>query len=634
MNSLRCVGALCALTAWLALGAHPVRAQVEVTEASITELQEAMVAGRMTSVEITAAYLARIEAYDQQGAGLNAMIRVNPNAMAEAEALDRERALRGPRGPLHGIPVILKDNYDLAGMPSTAGSLGLAGLMPPDDAFQVEKLRAAGAVFIGKANLHELASGISTIASLGGQTLNPYDLTRNPGGSSGGTGAAIAASFAAIGWGSDTCGSIRIPSSHNNLVGLRPTKGLSSIDGIIPLSHTQDTGGPLARSVRDLAIGLDATVGPDPADPATAVLEGREPPSFVAALDTAALEGARVGIVEQLFGTTSEEQEANRLVRAAIERMVALGADTVTVEIEGLDSLLSGSSVIVQEMTHDLADYLSGVPLPPADSLGTLIDRGVVHESLAARLRVRNSTARDEDDYRTRLARQGQLRETIVALMDSLRLDAMVYPTMRRIPAVVTDPQVGSGCQLAAHSGLPALSVPAGFTNEELPMGIEFVGRPFDDARLVSLGYAFERHTDHRRRPPTTPELMAGHAPTPVSFDVRATGAGPDEARVHLVFDPVRGTLTFDLNVVGIAPDEVHAVALRHTNAEGLTYVVLRLAGPGGVRRVGTESLTPSIRRRLEAGELWLEVFTRQQPFGSARARLVVPGSVGDMPLK
>ena len=236
-------------------------AQIEVTEASVTELQEAMTTGVATSAEITAAYLARIRAYDQAGAELNAVIRLNPSALAEAEALDRERALRGPRGPLHGIPVILKDNYDLAGMPSTAASLGLAGLMPPDDAFQVKKLREAGVVFLGKSNLHELASGISTIASLGGQTLNPYDLSRNPGGSSGGTGAAIAASFAAVGWGSDTCGSIRIPSSHNNLVGLRPTKGLSSIDGIVPLSHTQDTGGPLARTVRDLAIALDATIG-------------------------------------------------------------------------------------------------------------------------------------------------------------------------------------------------------------------------------------------------------------------------------------------------------------------------------------------------------------------------------------
>ena len=234
---------------------------VEVLEASIPDLQEAMADGRVTAVQLVDAYLARIGAYDQGGPALNSMIRLNLNARVQAAALDQERALRGARGPLHGIPIILKDNYDTADMPTSGGSIALAGSIPPDDAFQVRKLREAGVVILGKSNLHELALGITTISSVGGQTRNPYDPSRNPGGSSGGTGAAIAASFAAIGWGSDTCGSIRIPASHHNLFGLRPTKGLSSIDGIIPLSHTQDVGGPLARTAMDLAIGLDATIG-------------------------------------------------------------------------------------------------------------------------------------------------------------------------------------------------------------------------------------------------------------------------------------------------------------------------------------------------------------------------------------
>ena len=258
--------------------------------------------GRTTSAELTAAYLARIAAYDQEGPRLNAMIRINPSAIAHAEALDAERASQGRRGPLHGIPIILKDNYDTFDMPTTAGTLALAGMVPPDDASQVRLLREAGVVILGKANMHELASGITTVASLGGQTLNPYNLGRNPGGSSGGTGAAIAASFGAIGGCSDTCGSIRIPSAHNNLVGLRPTKGLSSIDGIIPLSHTQDVGGPLARSVHDLAIALDATIGPDPADLATQILDGRTLPRFADALSTDALDGARIGILASHFG--------------------------------------------------------------------------------------------------------------------------------------------------------------------------------------------------------------------------------------------------------------------------------------------------------------------------------------------
>jgi len=239
----------------------------EVAESSIADEQKAMTEGRVSSKDLVQAYLSRIEAFDQRGPRLNALITLNPNAIKEAEALDRERAAKGPRGPLHGIPVIVKDNYSTSDMPTTAGTVALLGFVPASDAFQVRKLREAGAVIIGKSNLHELASGITTVGSAFGQTRNPYDPSRNPGGSSGGTAAAIAASLAAAGMGSDTCGSIRIPSSVNSLVGLRPTKGLSSIAGIVPLSVTQDVGGPLARSVADLAAMLDATIGEDPADP-------------------------------------------------------------------------------------------------------------------------------------------------------------------------------------------------------------------------------------------------------------------------------------------------------------------------------------------------------------------------------
>ncbi|MEO2122922.1 MAG: amidase family protein, partial [bacterium] len=349
------VALLCSLPA-------PANAQIEVTEASIPELQEAMETGAVTSAEITRMYLSRIRAYDKAGPVLNAMIWVNWDAVAEAQMLDRERARTGPRGALHGIPIILKDNYDTFDLPTSAGTLALAANIPPDDARQVQKLREAGVVILGKSNMHELASGITTIGSLGGQTLNPYDLRRNPGGSSGGTGTAIAASFAAVGWGSDTCGSIRIPSSQNNLVGLRPTKGLSSIDGIVPLSHTQDVGGPLARSIEDLAIALDATIGADPADPATTILEGRELPSFVSALDPSALSSARIGILESYFGEGGVEAPAANIVRQAIATMVELGADTITIEIPNLQNLISGSGVIGHEFKWDLIDYLAAVP--------------------------------------------------------------------------------------------------------------------------------------------------------------------------------------------------------------------------------------------------------------------------------
>ncbi len=246
--------------------AAPAAPLFEVHELGILALQAAQTDGTVTARGLVQSYLARIAAYDQAGPALNAIVLLNPLALDEADALDRERAARGPRGPLHGIPILVKDNYDTATMPTSGGALGLARLQPAADAFQVQKLRAAGAVILGKTTMHELAAGITTISSLTGQTRNPYDLQRVPGGSSGGTGAAVAASFAAAGMGSDTCGSIRIPAANQNLVGLRATRGLSSRTGVMPLSDTQDVAGPLARSVTDLALVLDATVGPDPAD--------------------------------------------------------------------------------------------------------------------------------------------------------------------------------------------------------------------------------------------------------------------------------------------------------------------------------------------------------------------------------
>src|SRR4029453_17929714 len=289
--------------------AAPAPALFEVFEQSILDLQEAQAARRVTSKALVESCLARIAAYDQAGPQLNAIVLLNPRAREEAEAMDRERAAKGPRGPLHGIPVLIKDNYDTADMPTTAGTLGLATLRPAADAFQVRKLRDAGAVILGKTTMHELAAGITTISSYTGQTRNPYDLYRVPGGSSGGTGAAIGASFAAAGMGSDTCGSIRIPAANQNMVGLRGTHGLSSRGGGMPLSSTQDIAGPLARSVTDLAIMLDATVGPDPNDPITAEGASHIPKSYRDTLSADGLKGARIGVLRPLWGTAPEDDE-------------------------------------------------------------------------------------------------------------------------------------------------------------------------------------------------------------------------------------------------------------------------------------------------------------------------------------
>src|SRR5687768_9475823 len=266
-------------------------------EATISETQAALDSGTITSEQLVSMYLARIEAYDKQGPALNAVIRLNPNAVFEAQVLDAERRSSGPRGPLHGIPVLLKDNYDTADMPTAAAAVSLATSIPPDDGFMVRKMREAGAVFLGKVNMSEFAWTITNISSLGGQTLNPYDLTRNPGGSSGGTGAAIAANFASFGTASDTCGSIRIPASHQSLVGMRATQGLFSRDGIVPLSLTQDMGGAITRSVADTAIVLDAIAGYDPNDPVTIVSEAHTPATYTAFLKKGRLHKARVGLL-------------------------------------------------------------------------------------------------------------------------------------------------------------------------------------------------------------------------------------------------------------------------------------------------------------------------------------------------
>ena len=598
---------------------------IEVFEASILDLQEAMADGRVTAVQLVEAYLARIRAYDQGGPALNSMIRLNPNARAQAAALDQERALRGTRGPLHGIPIILKDNYDTADLPTSGGSIALAGMVPPDDAFQVGKLREAGAVILGKSNLHELAMGITTISSVGGQTRNPYDPSRNPGGSSGGTGAAIAASFAAIGWGSDTCGSIRIPASHHNLFGLRPTKGLSSIDGIIPLSHTQDVGGPLARTAMDLAIGLDATIGADPADPATRILADGPLPRFVEGLDAEALQGARIGVLTALFGDAADDREHARIVRAALDSMSEAGAEIIDVEIAGLDSLLSGSSLIGLEFKWDLIDYLAATPGAPVSSLQDLLDRGLYHVRLEGSIRRRAATEeRDSAAYAQAMDKRAAARDAVVARMDELLLDALVYPTIRRRAARIGDPQGGSNCQLSATTGLPALSVPAGFSDLGLPAGLELLGRPLQDARLLGLGFAFEQAFKPRRAPVHTPPLENGRAPGPVTFEVAAEGG---RATVHVLFswDGTTSALSYEVTVSGISAAEILGVGLHRAQEEQEGGVIYRLSGPGGQAASGTITLGTGERTALMGHDFYLRLYTTESPSGGQRAPFSVP---------
>ncbi len=598
----------------------------DVYEASIPALDSALAAGRVTSVQLVDAYLARIAAYDQAGPRLDAILRLNPHAREDAARLDAERRAGHLRGPLHGIPIILKDNYGTSDMPTTGGSVALAGVVPPADATQVARLREAGAIILAKANMHELASGITTVSSLGGQTRNPYDPARYPGGSSGGSAVAAAASFGAIAYGSDTCGSIRIPAAYNDLFGLRPTKGLSSIAGIIPLSHTQDVAGPLARTVTDLAIGLDATVGPDSADPATRILDGRETPRFRAALDAGALSGARLGVLREYFGNAAANAVADSVVRAAIGRMKESGADVEEVAIPGLDSLVHRAYVIDLEFRFDLQDYLARIPRAPVHSLDEILSRGLYHEALSASLHRRDTVrTRDSERYREALADRERARALVVRTLDERHLDALLYPTMRREPALIGQPQPGSTCFLSAVTGLPALAAPAGFTPDGLPLGVELLGRPLDDARLLAFAYAYERATHPRRPPDATPPLVAGRAPAPVSLALEDAPAAP-AAHAELAFNAPTAALRYHVRVNAPAGD-VYAVGIHRQMADARGPMLFHLGGPGMAEVAGELTLDAPARADLRAGRLALVVYTREHPLGQLVGRLALPAA-------
>src|SRR6478735_4796885 len=449
----------------------------EVYEQSILQLQDAMSTGRVTSRGLVESYLARIQAYDQAGPRLNAIVMINPRARDEADAMDRERADKKVRGPLHGVPVLIKDNYNTADMPTSGGALGLATLQPSEDAFQVKKLRDAGAIILGKTTMHELAAGITTISSYTGQTRNPYGLDRVPGGSSGGTGAAIGASFAGAGMGSDTCGSIRVPAANQSLVGLRGTHGLSSRNGVMPLSSTQDIAGPLARTVTDLAIMLDATVGPDPADPITTEGASHIAKSYRDALNGATLKSARIGVLRALWGNAPEDDEVAGIVSKALDGYKAQGAEVVDIAVPGLDDLLRDSSVIADEFKFDLMAYLAKHDNAPVKSLGDILDRGLYHAELESTFRLRNAPEKKETEhYRQAMVKRRALRAVVMATLEEQRIDALVYPTLRRKPTLIGEAQGGTNCQLSATTGLPAISMPAGFSTDGLPIGLELLG--------------------------------------------------------------------------------------------------------------------------------------------------------------
>jgi amidase len=517
---------VCALAAALMIaGGVSARKAVDLDAATIADLNAAFKAGTLTSEQLVQLHLARIAAYDKQGPRLQAVITVNPKAVETARALDAERKAKGPRSPMHGIPVVLKDNFDTADLPTTGGSLLLEGWVPPDDAFVVRKLRSAGAVILAKVNMSEFASG-AAISSLGGATRNPHDLLRTPSGSSGGTGAAIAAGYATFGLGTDTGGSIRGPSTANGIAGLKPTHGLLSRDGIIPLALSFDTGGPMARSVYDVAAALGAMTGVDPADPATKKSEGRFETDYTKHLNAAALSGARLGVARDFMG---HDSDVDWVVEASLEAMRKAGAVTVDVRLPAWLLSAKGdfyNAVRYPEFVAQIKDYLAATGPEYPKTIEQLIERaqqlnaprpdGAGPNPGRWTLMKREAGSGTTEDYRYLSVRDHGLplvRAAVEGVLASQKLDAIVYPTASVRPTLVAAPPdvpggaATSPANIANLTGFPDLIVPAGFTGDRLPVGLSFLGPAFSEPRLLALGYAFEQATRARRLPVHTPRL-------------------------------------------------------------------------------------------------------------------------------
>ena len=491
----------------------------DVVEAPVAQLQEAMTQGRITSRALTARYLARIRAIDTAGPRLNSIIEVNPDALSIAESLDRERKTKGARGPLHGVPVLIKDNIATADkMETTAGSLALVGVKPPRDALVVQKLREAGAVILGKTNLSEWANIRSTRSTSGwsargGLTRNPYALDRNTSGSSSGSAVAIAASLAAASIGTETDGSITSPASVNGLVGIKPTVGLVSRAGIIPVAHSQDTAGPMARTVADAAVLLSAIAASDPRDSATAEAQSRAT-DYTRALDAGALKGARLGVVRSQFTAPR-----NDLVAAGIEKSldVLRAQGAILVDLPELPNAgrygQSELDVLLFELKADMAAYLAEyAPGAAVKTLADIVafnerhkDREMPHFGQELFLRAEAKGGLDSKEYLDALANNHRLSrsEGIDKALAEHKLDALIAPTGQ--PAWLTDfikgdASGGGFTQAAAVAGYPHVTVPAAFVRG-LPVGLSFVGTAWSEARLIALAYAFEQASKARRAP-------------------------------------------------------------------------------------------------------------------------------------
>ena len=504
-----------------------------VEEASIADIQAAYREGRISTHEIVAACLARIAAYDKKGPYINSIITVNPKALEEADAIDaRYKATGKFIGPLHGIPVVLKDNLDATGMPMSNGFQGWKHYYPPTDAPLVAKIKAAGAVIIAKTSLSEFAKGggdnINSV--LPGFARNPYNTAYATGGSSGGSAAALASSFAVVGIGTDTGGSVRMPSAHNALVGLRPTVGLVSRTGVVPLDGTRDTAGPMGRSVTDMAILLTVIAGADADDAATARSAGHIPTSYLPYLKKDGLKGARLGVLRQVFTRNVTDPLILANFEKTLAELKAAGAELVDpLVVPELDTIPRAPQTNATFKT-DLTRWITKHPGIPFPSVKAIADSKMVHPLHQQSFDQAVDALPADQDPLTIEGRKNEqrYREAFMKAMDAAKVDALVFPTWAQLPAINGDrnTQITDDPQPAPNAGpthlgssltfvgstlqWPALSVPSGYLGEGLPVGLQILGRAWDEGKIIQFAYAYEQATHYRRPPPTVPPLVPG----------------------------------------------------------------------------------------------------------------------------
>jgi amidase len=515
-------GGVAAAVLVFATFAPAARAEFAVEEAGIAEIQAAYLAGKTTAREVTQAYLDRIAAYDKRGPYLNALITVNANALAEADRLDAALESGGKlTGPLHGIPVIVKDNLDTFDMPTSTGVALFKDFVPPKDAFIVSRLRAAGAIILAKSSLSELAMGLADNINsvLPGFTRNPYNTAYASGGSSGGTGVAIAASFGTVGIGTDTGGSVRAPSSINNLVGLRPTVGLVSRTGMGPLDSQRDTPGPMGRTVADVAKLLDVLAAVDPADARTAPSKGKAPKSYTDSLDRNGLAGARIGVFRQALAVgDGADPRVAALLDEAVADLRAAGATIVDdFKVPGFESFPRPPQTAARSKADWEGFFAYEGPTFPVKTVAELRDSRQYHPLHAARIaEIAAITAAPEQDATTVKGRADEqmYREAFGAAMDAAQVDALVFPVWNFPPRLNGDRgQTASGSLtfIGSATQWPVAVVPMGFV-DDLPVGFQIFGRAWSEPQLLKYAYAYEQATHHRRPPPTTPALPSSFA--------------------------------------------------------------------------------------------------------------------------